>query len=130
MPELQPTMTAVLAAAVGAFESSVDQDGVWLTRYRVLRNATELREAEWARWADWRTAVAEFVAARVGGSPQDVIPSAIAGAVLSAYLAVHNAWATADQEPREPAATLRRELLPVCSALETLITVRQGRAGE
>jgi hypothetical protein len=56
------------------------------------------------RFAQWRTVIAEFAAARLGREPEELLPKVIAYSALGAALAGYEEWL------RDPAADLTEVL--------------------
>jgi TetR/AcrR family transcriptional regulator, regulator of mycofactocin system len=112
------TMDLVRAAVVGAVERVVDDQGMWMQRFRVLDESTELRSGESQQWAQWRDHVASFVAHRHGLSTLGVPPQAVAGAVHAAYLSVLRSWLGVERPGAHLLPDLDRDLRPLCAVLQ------------
>ncbi len=82
-----------LAEALAAFNTfPTAETEVHRLRMRLLLNVDELRAHSTLMYADWRRAVAEFVAARRGEAADDLIPSATAHAALGIALSAYRIW--------------------------------------
>ncbi|HVV10225.1 mycofactocin system transcriptional regulator [Amycolatopsis sp.] len=68
-------------------------------RMELILTTPALQAHSTLRYAEWRQVLAEFVAARVGASPDSLAPQAIAYATLGVALAAYEQWLrTADAE--------------------------------
>lgn len=112
------TMDLVRAAVVGAVQRVIDDQGLWMQRFRVLEESSELRSGESQQWAEWREHVAAFVAHRHGLAAPDVVPQAVAGAVHAAYLSVLRRWLGVEQPGPQLLPDLDRDLRPLCDVLQ------------
>lgn len=92
VPESTPLRDA-LADALVAFNTFPDsQTEVHRVRMRLLLTVDELRAHSTLVYADWRRAVAGFVADRRGESVDDLIPAATAHAALGIALSAYRLW--------------------------------------
>ncbi|WP_432563769.1 acyl-CoA-like ligand-binding transcription factor [Kineococcus sp. SYSU DK003] len=112
------TLDLVRAAVVGAVERVIDDQGLWMQRFRVLDASHELRSGESEQWARWAENVASFVARRHGLDPRAIAPQAIAGAVHAAYVAVLRSWLTVEKPDEALLPDLDRELQPMSRVLQ------------
>lgn len=98
----QTPLSDALADALAAFNTfPAAETEVHRLRMRLLLNVDELQAHSTLMYADWRRAVAEFVAARRGENADDLIPSATAHAALGIALSAYRLWVKepgADQE--------------------------------
>lgn len=82
-----------LADALVAFNTFPDsQTDVHRLRMRLLLNVDELQAHSTLVYADWRRAVAGFVAGRRGESVDDLVPAATAHAALGIALSAYRLW--------------------------------------
>ncbi|WP_314035081.1 TetR family transcriptional regulator [Dietzia sp. CH92] len=92
VPDEVPLREA-LADALVEFNTFPDsQTGVHRTRMRLLLGVDELRAHSTLVYADWRRAVAGFVAHRRGESVDDLIPASTAHAALGIALSAYRIW--------------------------------------
>ena len=91
-----PTQTPLrdaLGDALTAFNTfPASETEVHRVRMRLLLTVDELQAHSTLMYADWRRAVAEFVAARRGESVHDLIPAATAHAALGIALSAYRLW--------------------------------------
>jgi TetR/AcrR family transcriptional regulator, regulator of mycofactocin system len=73
-------------------------------RMTLITSVPALQAHSMLRYREWSAVVAEFVAARIGGSPEDHVPQVIADAALAAATATYRHWI------RNPEAELLTEL--------------------
>lgn len=89
----QTPLSDALAEALAAFNTfPAAETEVHRLRMRLLLNVDDLRAHSTLMYADWRRAVAEFVAARRGEDADDLIPSATAHAALGIALSAYRLW--------------------------------------
>lgn len=82
-----------LADALVAFNTFPESETeVHRGRMRLLLTVDELRAHSTLMYADWRGAVAEFVADRRGESVGDLVPAATAHAALGIALSAYRLW--------------------------------------
>lgn len=100
VPDSVPLRDA-LADALVEFNTFPDsQTQVHRTRMRLLLEVDELRAHSTLVYADWRRAVAGFVAHRRGETVEDLVPASTAHAALGIALSAYHLWvneADADQ---------------------------------
>ncbi|MGW9132930.1 TetR/AcrR family transcriptional regulator [Streptomyces sp. NPDC055681] len=113
-----PVMAVVRACIVEALRRSVDEQGIWLRRFVVLDSSADLRAEALAHWVSWADAVADYVAARTGGSGEDLRPASIGGAMQAAFLAALRGWRTTSRPAPELLAALDQDLVPLCEVLQ------------
>ncbi|WP_246127865.1 mycofactocin system transcriptional regulator [Amycolatopsis rhizosphaerae] len=90
-PEL-PLFEAIRSALVD-FNRIPPEEAPWHRRRMELILTTPALQAHSAlRYADWRQVLAEFVAGRLGITPDSLAPQAIAYAVLGIALAAYEQW--------------------------------------
>lgn len=112
------TLDLVRGAILGALQRVIDGQGLWMQRFRVIDESTELRSGESEQWARWTEHVASFVARRHGLGGLDIAPQAVAGAVHAAYLSVLRSWLSVEQPTEELLPGLDRDLQPLCGVLQ------------
>jgi AcrR family transcriptional regulator len=122
------TLDLVRAAIVGALQRVIDRQGLWMQRFRVLDESTELRSGESEQWAEWTGHVASFVARRHGLPALDLQPQAVAGAVHAAYLSVLRSWLGVEQPSTALLPDLDRDLQPLCAVLQGWLDATPTRA--
>ncbi|MGW5382571.1 acyl-CoA-like ligand-binding transcription factor [Nocardia sp. NPDC003963] len=84
-----------------------------LHRAQLILNVPLVQEKAAARHHEWRHAVTEFVAARRGTGPDDLVAVAVGHAVLAATLAAHEYWlAHPDEELCAIMTRLLRLMIP------------------
>lgn len=92
VPATTPLREA-LADALVAFNTFPDSETeVHRGRMRLLLTVDELRAHSALMYADWRRAMAEFVAGRLGASVDDLVPAATAHAALGIALSAYRVW--------------------------------------
>ena len=102
VPDSTPLRDA-LADALVEFNTFPDsQTEVHRTRMRLLLDVDELQAHSTLVYADWRRAVAGFVAHRRGETEDDLVPSSIGHAALGIALSAYQLWV------REPHADQSR----------------------
>jgi AcrR family transcriptional regulator len=112
------TLDLVRGAVLGALYRVIDAQGMWMQRFRVIDESTELRSGESEQWARWREHVASFVAHRHDMAVLDIAPQAVAGAVHAAYLSVLRRWLAVEHPTEELVPELDRDLQPLCTVLQ------------
>lgn len=61
-------------------------------RMQVILRTTELQAYSMTMYAGWREVIAEFVAARSGTKPDDLVPQTVAWALLAVSLSAYEHW--------------------------------------
>ena len=61
-------------------------------RMALILTVPSLQAHSTLRYAAWRSVIAEFAAARLGGSPADLLPQLVAHSCLGAALAAYDQW--------------------------------------
>jgi mycofactocin system transcriptional regulator len=61
-------------------------------RMSLITGVPALQGHSMVRYADWCAVIAEFVARRVGGEPDDHVPQLVANAALGASMATYRHW--------------------------------------
>ena len=91
-PEDVPTMDAVRAAVLRFNTVPPTHQVQHRRRLRLLLEVPELIAHSTLRYAQWRRAVDEFAAARLGQDPEDLLPRTIGHCALGAALASYEQW--------------------------------------
>jgi AcrR family transcriptional regulator len=115
-------LSAVRVAALETLRPDLDPGGLSMRRFRLLDGSAELQSEESEHWQSWADAVADFVAHRAGLPPRAPLPAAIGSAIQATVLAVLRAWTGRDVDPDAILADLDAALVPICGALEPLLT--------
>lgn len=90
-PEV-PLMEAVRLALIDFNYVPAEQVLLHRRRMELILRVPTLFAHSALRFTDWREVVAEFVAERTGGRPDDLAPQAIAHAVLGVAIAAYERW--------------------------------------
>jgi mycofactocin system transcriptional regulator len=106
LPTDLPVMTGVRMAVLEFNEVHPDEQPWHRRRLRLILGTPALQAHSTLRYAEWRRVVAEYAAARLGLSPDELLPQTIGHASLGVALAAYERWLT--EEGRE-----LRELLDV-----------------
>lgn len=86
-------------------------------RMELILTVPELQAYSTLQYSAWRTAVAQFVASRIGAQPDDLEPQVVARTALGAAMAAYDQWLHDGQAPlvdvmREALELWRRGLEP------------------
>lgn len=100
--ESMPLMDALRRAAVLSNRYPESQLPELRIRMTLITTAPALQADSMLRYAAWRRAIAEWVAAHRGEAPDDLLPELIGQAALAASMAAFNRWV------RYPAEDLER----------------------
>lgn len=101
VPDQTPLRDALADALIEFNTFPASQTEVHRLRMRLLLGVDELQAHSTLVYADWRRAVAGFIAGRRGESPDDLVPSATAHAALGIALSAYRLWVAepgADQD--------------------------------
>lgn len=110
-----PLRTA-LADALVAFNTFPESETeTHRRRMRLLLEVDELAAHSVLMYADWRGAVAEFVARRRGETESDLVPTAVAHATLGIALAAYQQWL--DMDPADASQAELHRLLRAGAAI-------------
>lgn len=96
-PEV-PLLEALRRAAVASNRYPEDQLPGLRQRMTLITSAPSLQANSMLRYAAWRRAIAEWVAARLGLAADDLIPETISQAALGASMAAFTRWVNHPQE--------------------------------
>lgn len=92
VPDQVPLRDALADALVEFNTFPDEQTEVHRTRMRLLLEVDELQAHSTLVYADWRRAVADFIAHRRNESVNDLIPASIAHAALGIALSAYRLW--------------------------------------
>ena len=101
VPENTPPRDALADALIAFNTFPREQTEAHRLRMRLLLGVDELQAHSTLVYADWRRAVAGFVAARLGQTVDDLVPAATAHAALGIALSAYRLWVAepgADQD--------------------------------
>jgi mycofactocin system transcriptional regulator len=96
-----PIMEAIAQAVVSSNRYGPEQLPELRTRMSLITTVPALQAHSMLRYASWREVVAEYVAARRGEDPSDVIPQTVAHAALGVSMAAFSRWVSHDDEDLE-----------------------------
>jgi mycofactocin system transcriptional regulator len=68
-------------------------------RMRVILQTAELQAHSMTMYAGWRGVVSDFVAARIGGAPGDLVPQSVAWLMLGVALSAYEYWLANEAVP-------------------------------
>ncbi|MDD9205671.1 mycofactocin system transcriptional regulator [Georgenia sp. 10Sc9-8] len=91
-PEDAPLMDALRTAVVRFNTVPAAHQAQHRRRLRLLLEVPDLIAHSTLRYAQWRRAVDEFAAARLGQDPEDLLPRTIGRCALGATLAAYEQW--------------------------------------
>jgi len=92
MPEALPLREAVHRAVVAFNDFPPDADPPHSTRMQLILRTPALQAHSVLRYADWRAVIAEFVAARRGEQPDDLLPRTVGHISLALALSAYEEW--------------------------------------
>jgi TetR/AcrR family transcriptional regulator, regulator of mycofactocin system len=93
-PEDQPMMDVLRAAVMATNRFGANELDELRTRIRLTSSVPSLVAHSAVRYAEWREVVADFVARRIDGAPDDLGPQTVARAALGAAMAAFDHWAS------------------------------------
>lgn len=96
-----PIMEALAAAAVSSNRYPPHELPRLRIRMTLITTVPALQAHSMLRYADWRAVVAEYVAARRGESPHDLVPLTVAHAALGVSMAAFSHWVLSDEHDLE-----------------------------
>ena len=88
----EPLHEALGRAVVESNRYEDDQLPELRIRMRMITGVPALQAHSALRYAEWREVIAEFVADRLGGSPDDLFPQTVAHAALGTSMAAFLVW--------------------------------------
>jgi mycofactocin system transcriptional regulator len=121
LPPDIPVMTGVREAVLDFNEVHPDEQPWHRRRLRLILGTPALQAHSTLRYAAWRQVVAEYAAARLGLSADDLLPRTIGHASLGVALAAYERWLVED------GAELRDLLDAAFRALEHGLTPEPAR---
>lgn len=122
LPADLPVMAAVRTAVLDFNEVHPDEQPWHRRRLRLILGTPTLQAHATLRYAAWRRVVAEFVALRLGLTPDELVPQTIGHASLGVALAAYERWLT------EEGGELRDLLDVVFRSLEHGLVTEEARA--
>jgi TetR/AcrR family transcriptional regulator, regulator of mycofactocin system len=96
-----PMMEAIAQAVISSNRYGPEQLPELRTRMSLITTVPALQAHSMLRYAAWREVIAEYVAARCGEDPSDVIPQTVAHAALGVSMAAFSRWVSRDDEDLE-----------------------------
>jgi mycofactocin system transcriptional regulator len=96
-----PIMEAIARAAVSSNRYEPDQLPELRIRMTLITTVPALQAHSMLRYADWRTVVADYVAARAGRTTGDLVPQTIAHAALGVSMAAFGCWVRDERQDLE-----------------------------
>ena len=93
-----PIMEAISQAAVSSNRYAPEQLPELRIRLTLITTVPALQGHSMLRYAEWRSAIADYVANRTGQAPDALIPQAIAHAALGVSMAAFSCWV---QDPEQ-----------------------------
>lgn len=103
-----PMMTAIHQAVTDFNRLPADQIAQHRRRMSLILGVPTLLANSTLRFSQWRAAVAEFAARRLGSDPDDLLPNVVAYSALGAALAAYDQWLRDDRA--DLVATIDRAL--------------------
>jgi mycofactocin system transcriptional regulator len=91
-PPGQPLSRALAQAVIESNRYESDQLPELRTRMRLITGVPALQAHSMLRYAEWRAVIAEFVAERLQGNSEDLIPQTVAHAALGTSMAAFVVW--------------------------------------
>jgi mycofactocin system transcriptional regulator len=88
----RPLMETLREAIVAFNDYGDEQLPALRVRMTLITEVPALQGHSMLRYADWCAVIAEFVAGRLGGQPEDHVPQVIAGAALGTAMATYRHW--------------------------------------
>jgi mycofactocin system transcriptional regulator len=88
----EPLHEALARAVVESNRYEAEQLPELRIRMRLITGVPALQAHSTLRYAEWRAVIADFVARRLGGEPDDLIPQTIAHAALGTSMAAFLVW--------------------------------------
>jgi TetR/AcrR family transcriptional regulator, regulator of mycofactocin system len=106
-------LARALVDSIVAFNTYAEDEAVQhRQRMELILTVPELQAYSTLQFAAWRTVVAEFVASRTGGRPDDIEPQVVARTALGAAMAAYDRWL---QPGEMPLVDIMREALELWS---------------
>ncbi|WP_433278094.1 mycofactocin system transcriptional regulator [Pseudonocardia xinjiangensis] len=96
LPPDVPVMAGVRRAVLDFNEVDAQEQPWHRRRLRLILGTPALQAHSTLRYAEWRRVVAEYAAARLGMSPDELVPQTVGHASLGVALAAYEHWLTED----------------------------------
>jgi mycofactocin system transcriptional regulator len=104
-----PWLEALCRAIVASNRYAPEELDTLRIRMRLITTIPALQAYSMVRYREWRTIVAEFVAARRGEQPGDLVPRAVAMATLATTMSAFDWWVDR-ASATDPADVIERAL--------------------
>lgn len=91
-PAELPLHEAIHRGVIAFNEFPADAQPSHRERMRLILTTPELQAHSVLRYQEWRQVIAEFVAERLGGGPDDLLPRVVGQVSLALALAAYDAW--------------------------------------
>lgn len=109
-------MAATLRAALLDFNTFDESEAArHRQRMRLILESAELQAYSMTLYAGWRDVVAQFVARRTGGRPENLVPQTVGWMMLGVALAAHEHWLARGAEA--DSQSLRQDLATAFDAI-------------
>jgi mycofactocin system transcriptional regulator len=118
-----PLMEAIRAAVVAAHGDPLEDPAELRHRLILQRQYPALLANAFVHFEIWQLVIAEFAAARLGQSPDELMPQAIAGAVFGATNAAYQSWLDNPRSKLGP--TLHAALAALATGFDPGTTTRR-----
>jgi mycofactocin system transcriptional regulator len=105
----EPWPDALRRAIVASNRYEEAELGTLRIRMRLISTIPALQAYSMVRYREWRAIVADFVAARRGEEPGDLVPRVVAMAALATTMSAFEWWVD-HEEVRDPADVIERAL--------------------
>ena len=112
-PPGEPVLTSVRGAIVAANRYPPEELATLRLRLRLIGTVPALQGHSLLRYDEWRRIVSEYVAGRLGASPDDLVPSLVGNATLGTTMAAFQWWVVHGEG--DPAAVVDRALAPLAN---------------
>jgi AcrR family transcriptional regulator len=90
-----PLVAVIRDAVIASFADTSDDDETLRLRLRLIGRTPELHVNGSIPFRHWRQAIVDFVAARTGALPTDLLPAVVGAAVQTSTMTALTWWATA-----------------------------------
>ncbi|MGD9986929.1 mycofactocin system transcriptional regulator [Pseudonocardia sp.] len=96
-----PVMTGIREVVLDFNDVAPEEQPWHRQRLRLILGTPTLQAYSTLRYAAWRQVVADYVAARLGTSPEELVPLTVGHASLGVALAAYETWLTGDDDLRD-----------------------------
>ncbi|WP_098961273.1 mycofactocin system transcriptional regulator [Pseudonocardia sp. N23] len=96
-----PVMTGIREVVLDFNDVTPEEQPWHRQRLRLILGTPTLQAYSTLRYAAWRQVVADYVALRLGTSPEALVPLTVGHASLGVALAAYETWLTSDEELRD-----------------------------